>query len=58
MVKWCNAQKWKKVIRNEIMVYHGYVRPISFKPMYIELEWLKIKEENNYSNVMFMLLER
>jgi hypothetical protein len=40
------------------MVHHGYSRPISFKPTYTKVEWLKIKEENGYNHVMFMLLER
>jgi hypothetical protein len=46
------------VIQNEIMVYHGYAKPISFKPTYIKLKWLKMKEENDYIDVMFMLMER
>jgi hypothetical protein len=58
MVEWCNAHKWKKVIQNEVIVHHGYSKPISFRPTHTKVEWLKIKEENKYNDVMFMLLEK
>jgi hypothetical protein len=42
MLEWSFAQKHKKVIKHEIMVRHGFWRPISLKNIYTMKEWKEV----------------
>ncbi len=59
MTEFCYNVMKRKVIQNEIMVFHKILQPIAQNPHpYIEEMWKKIKLQHNYSKVLFVLLER
>ncbi len=59
MMKFCYNVKKKKVIWNEIMVFHKHPHPIAQSPHpYIEEMWKKKKLQHKYNKVLFALLER
>jgi hypothetical protein len=58
MLEWSLPQKHKKVIKHEIMVHHGFSRPISFKSIYTMKEWKEVECANDYNDKLFKVLER
>jgi hypothetical protein len=50
MLEWSIAHKQKKVIRNEIMVHHGFPRPTSFWNTNITKEWKDMEVANDYND--------
>jgi hypothetical protein len=50
--------KKKRVIRNEIMVFHKNPHPITQSPHPYTEMWKKMKLQHKYSKVLFVLLER
>jgi hypothetical protein len=58
MFEWSFAQKYIKVIRNEIMVDHGFPRPTSIMNTYSMKEWKEVEVANDYNDQLFLVLER
>jgi hypothetical protein len=57
MLKWSFPQKHKKVVKDEIMVHHGFPRPTSFKSIYTMKEWKEVECANDYNDQLFKILE-
>jgi hypothetical protein len=59
MTKFCYNIKKRRVIRNEIMVFHKHPQPmVQSLHLYIEEMWKKMKLQHKYDKVLFVLLER
>jgi hypothetical protein len=59
MTKFCYNVKKRKVIRNEIMLFHKHLQPtVQNLYPYIKDMWKKIKLQHKYSKVLFALLQR
>jgi len=59
MTKFCYNIKKRRVIRNEIIVFHRHLQPIAQSPQpYTEEMWKKVKLQHKYSKVLFAVLER
>jgi hypothetical protein len=56
--EWSLVHKYIKVIRNEIMVDHGFPKPTSIKSTYSMKEWKKVEVVNDYNDQLFPILER
>jgi len=57
MMKFCYNMKKRRVIRNEIMIFHNQPQPRAQNPHpYNEEMWKKIKLQHKYNKVLFALV--
>jgi hypothetical protein len=59
MMEFCYNIRKRKVIQNEIIIFHKHLQPMAQSPHpYIEEMWKKMKLKHKYNKILFALLEK